>query len=111
MGAPSEPGNNTARSAHTVRMREGHVCARQCASYSHMFPMAGSAPGRFLLPLIHLVNHDGVAPNVAVEKDAAAGVYKGVALRDIAAGEQVMYRRACALRGGPQGRVTQSLKP
>ena len=55
--------------------------------------MAGSAPGRFLLPLLHLVNHDGAAPNVAVERDSAAGVFKGVALRDIAAGEQVTYRR------------------
>ena len=59
--------------------------------------MAGSAPGRFLLPLLHLVNHDGIAPNIAVEKDAAAGVFKGVALRDIAAGEHVTYRHACAL--------------
>lgn len=70
---------------------------RQCASYSHVFPMAGSALGRFLLPLLHLVNHDGLAPNIAVQKDAAAGVFKGVALRDIAAGEQVTYRRACML--------------
>ncbi|KAK9822369.1 hypothetical protein WJX81_002633 [Elliptochloris bilobata] len=69
----------------------GHWAAL-CASYSHVFPMAGSAPGRFLLPLLHLVNHDGLAPNIAVEKDAAAGAFKGIALRDIAAGEQVTYR-------------------
>ena len=77
---------------------ERGTCARQCASYAHVFPMAGSAPGRFLLPLLHLVNHDGAAPNIAVEKDAAAGAFKGVALRDIAAGEQVTYRRACAVQ-------------
>ena len=60
--------------------------------------MAGSAPGRFLLPLLHLVNHDGAAPNIAVEKDAEAGVFKGIALRNIAAGEQVTYRHAFASR-------------
>ena len=67
---------------------------RQAASYSHVFPMVGSLPGRFLLPLLHLVNHDGVAPNIAVDKSAEAGAFQAVALRDISAGEQITYRCA-----------------
>ncbi len=72
-----------------------HRCAlpaRQLASYSHVFPMAGSLTGRFLLPLLTLINHDGVAPNVAVERNGPG--FRAVALRNISAGEQLTYRFA-----------------
>ncbi len=57
--------------------------------------MAGSLSGRFLLPLLTLINHDGVAPNVAVERNGPG--FRAVALRNISAGAQLTYRFAAVV--------------
>lgn len=64
----------------------------QISSYSFVFPFAGGLVGRYLIPLIDLCNHDGVAPSVRVDKDVAAGAFRAIALRNISVGEQVTHR-------------------
>jgi hypothetical protein len=80
----------------------------QISSYSFVFPFSLGLVGRYLLPLLDLMNHDGVAPNVDVRKDVEAGVYRATALRAIGQGEQIMHRCAAARRSACASRCGRS---
>ena len=71
----------------------------QISSYSFVFPAADGRASRYLLPLLDLLNHDGAAPAVRIERDAAAGAFQATALRSISAGEQITHRYVAAWVG------------